>query len=247
MCELLVAAFEAARPFAELAPVAAGLEELGVAGFGWGVAWLDERTGVVRGVKGLGRFRDEGHHDAALIAATSRRFVVHLRRPSRLSTVQMADTQPFVDAASGAWCHNGFLARAEELRPQFACRLRGCADSEVGWQYFCDRMSGGADPLDALRAVDEAFGGKMNLAYLGIDGDLCIYSRNSANRFWRFFLDGAEMAATGLHSDDDSLFVRLAPAASDRALLAPGTALRMAPASRPAAGLTFPGVPPPLC
>ncbi len=229
MCELLVVAFEAARPFGELAPVAAGLEELGVAGFGWGVAWLDERTGVVRGVKGIGRFRDEGRHETTLSATTSRRFVIHLRRPSRLSTVQMADTQPFVDAASGAWCHNGFLARAEELRPQFARRLHGRADSEVGWQYFCDRMAGGDDALDALRAVDEVFGGKMNLAYLGVDADLCIYSRNSTNRFWRFSLDGAEMAATGLHSEDDSLFELLVPAASDRVLLAPGTALRLVP------------------
>jgi predicted glutamine amidotransferase len=229
VCELLLAAFPTARPFRDLVAVASGLEEFGVAGFGWGVAWLDEPQGAVRAVKGLGRFRDEGPHHVTLSTQTSRRFVVHLRRPSRLSTVQMADTQPFLDAESSAWCHNGFLARSEELRHQFVDRLHGRADSEVGWQYFLDRMVAGADPLDALRAVDDTFQGKMNLAYLGRDGDLCIYSRNSTNRLWRFSLDGGEMAATDLHSADSSLFDLVLQRASDRELLLPGSAVRLAP------------------
>jgi hypothetical protein len=228
VCELLVAAFETPRPFRVLAPVAAGLEELGVAGFGWGVAWLDGPAGAVRGLKGLGRFRDEGRSKSSLLDTTSRRFVVHLRRPSQLSTVQMADTQPFLDGEKSAWCHNGFLERAEELRPQFAGRLLGRADSEVGWQYFRDRLAEGQKPLGALRAVDDAFGGKVNLAYLGADGELSIYSRNDTNRFWRFSLDGGEMAATDLHSSDSSVFDFVMPRATDRELLGPGTALTLA-------------------
>jgi hypothetical protein len=140
----------------------------------------------------------------------------------------MADTQPFLDGKSGAWCHNGFLARSEELRAQFAGRLHGRADSEVGWQFFLDRMTEGAEPLDALRAVDDAFGGKVNLAYLGLDGDLCIYTRNDTNRFWRFRFDGGEMAATDLHSSDSSLFDLVVPRATDRELLGPGSAVRLA-------------------
>jgi hypothetical protein len=228
VCELLVAAFETPQPFSLLAPVASGLEELGVAGFGWGVASLDEEAGAVRVSKGLGRFRDEGRRKTALLTQESRRFVVHLRRPSQLSTVQMADTQPFLDGERSAWCHNGFLARAEELRPQFTGRLQGRADSEVGWQYFLDRVAEGAEPLDALRAVDAAFGGNVNLAFLRDDGDLSVFSRNRTNRVWRFSLDGGEMAATDLHSADSSVFDFVVPRATDRALLEPGTAVRVA-------------------
>lgn len=230
MCELLVASFDEPRPFADVAPVAAGLERFGVAGFGWGVAWLEESGGhahVVRHVRGLHRFRDEGLRDA-LLAQVSRRFLVHLRRPSQLSTVQMADTQPFVDAGRSAWGHNGYLEQAETLRKTFAGRLHGRADSEVGWQFFLDRVASGLDALDALRAVDDTFGGKVNLAYLAAAGELCIYSRNETNRMWTFRVDGARLAATGLHSADSSLFDLVVPRASERQLVDPGTALRLA-------------------
>lgn len=228
MCELLVAAFETPHAFRVLAPVAAGLEELGVAGFGWGVAWLDDEAGAVRAMKGLGRFREEGRRRAALPTTTSRRFVVHLRRPAKLSTTQLSDTQPFLDGENSAWCHCGFFARAEELRPGFAGRLQGQADSEVGWQFFLDRMAEQSDSLDALRAVDDAFGGRVNLAYLGRDGELAIFSRNDADNFWRFSLDGGEMAATGLHSSDNSLFDFVVPRATHRELVLPGQAVRLA-------------------
>lgn len=228
MCELLVAAFETPQPFRTLAPVASSLEELGVAGFGWGAAWLDEEAGSVRGVKGLGRFREEGRRKSALLTATSRRFVVHLRRPSQLSTIQYPDTQPFLDGDRSAWCHNGFFEKAEEFRPRFADRLQGRADSEVGWLLFLDLVAGGARPIDALRTVDETLGGNVNLAYLGGDGELSIFSRSTTNYFWRFSLDGGEMAATGIHSADSSLFDFVVPRASDRELLVPGTAVQLA-------------------
>lgn len=240
MCELLVAAFDTPQPFRSLAPVASSLEELGVAGFGWGAAWLDEEAGAVRAVKGLGRFREEGRRKAVLLTATSRRFVVHLRRPSQLSTIQYPDTQPFCDGEKSAFCHNGFFDRSEELRPNFEGRLQGRADSEVGWQFFLDRITAGDRPVDALEAVDDALGGNVNLAYLGNDGELSVFSRNATNCFWRFNLDGGEMAATGIHSADSSLFDFVVPRATDRELLAPGTAVRLAgpltPSGEPAEG-----------
>jgi predicted glutamine amidotransferase len=238
MCEMLVATFDEPRPFTEVAPLASGLEQLGVAGYGWGVAWLDEAAngGAVRGVRGLGRYRDEGHRNYTLLTTVSRRFVVHLRRPSRLSTVQMADTQPFLDDGRSAWAHNGFLERAEELRGGYADRLHGRADSEVGWQFFLDRTAAGDQPLDALRAVDEAFGGRMNLAYLAVDGELSIYSRNETNRMWTFRLDGGVMAATDLHSADTSLFDLVVLRATDRELVEAGSAVRLAgPIASPSA------------
>lgn len=238
MCELLVAAFETPQPFRTLAPVASSLEELGVAGFGWGAAWLDEDAGAVRAVKGLGRFREEARRKAVLLTATSRRFVVHLRRPSQLSTIQYPDTQPFLDGEKSAWCHNGFFDRAEELRPRFADRLQGRADSEVGWQLFLDLVAEGAAPVDALRAVDEQLGGNVNLAYLGADGELAVFTRSATNCLWRFSLDGGAMAATGIHSADSSLFDFVVPRAADRELLVPGTAVqlagRLAPDGEPA-------------
>ena len=136
MCELLVATFEEPRPFADVAPIASGLEQLGVAGFGWGVAWLEEAGSArgVRVVRGLGRYADEGHRNFTLMEQVSRRFMVHLRRPSQLSTVQMADTQPFLDGDRSAWCHNGYLDRADALRGRYGDRLLGRADSGTGVQ-----------------------------------------------------------------------------------------------------------------
>lgn len=233
MCELLVAAFDEPQPFSQVAPLASGLEKLGVAGFGWGVAWLEEggtaEAASIHVLRSLGRYADEARRHVTLMDQVSRRFMVHLRRPSQLSTVQMADTQPFLDGTRSAWCHNGYLDRADELRGRYEGRLEGRADSEVGWQYFLDRRAEGTSPVDALRAVDDEFGGKVNLAYLGSDGELAVYSRNETNRMWTFDLDGAHVAATDLHSADSSLFDLVVPRATERRLLEPGTALVLAP------------------
>jgi predicted glutamine amidotransferase len=241
MCELLVATFDEARPFADIAPIVSGLEQLGLAGFGWGVGWLDEDDsdgaggGSVHGIRGLGRFREEGYRNDALMARASRRFVCHLRRPRRLSTVQMADTQPFFDGDRSAWCHNGYLERANEVRDQFASRLHGRADSEVGWVYFLERLAAGDPALDAMRAVDAMFGGRVNLAYLASDGELSLYSRNDTNGLWTFDLDGGVLAATDLHSDDDSLFDLVVPRATNRERLDQGTAIVLAGSAAPMA------------
>ncbi len=234
MCEMLAASFAEARPFSELAAYAAGLEELGVAGFGWGVAWLDG-DGTVRGTKGPGRFVDEGRHDTDLLARRSTRFLVHLRRPSRLSTLDMADTQPFFDGTDSAFCHNGLLARAEELRHRYSALLEGRADSEIGWRFFLDERAAGADTCTALRALDETFGGNMNLGVLTSSGELALYTRNATNRMWHFRLASAALASTDLHSDDDSLFERVFPVATDRRLLDPASTVVLAAAEAAAA------------
>src|SRR5512146_2031818 len=128
MCELLAVASERPVEFGRILPWVRELERLGVAGFGWGVAWLGE--------DGVHRYRNPGNvagddaGTARTSLASSTRFLVHLRRPSRLSTVQLADSQPFLDADEEegpgrfAFCHNGFLQRHEELRTAYAARLR---------------------------------------------------------------------------------------------------------------------------
>jgi predicted glutamine amidotransferase len=203
------------------------LEHYGLGGFGWGVAWLDDDSGSVRVDRGLGRYADEAESHDELMAATSRRFLVHLRRPNKLSTVQMADTQPFVHDGDYALCHNGFFDRAEALRPPYADRLLGGADSEVGWLFFQERLEAGVKPVDALVEVDETFQGKVNLGYLGADATLALYTRNANNAMWQFEIDGAHVVSTGVHSDDDSVFQLVYPDSSDPRLVPTGTAVTL--------------------
>jgi hypothetical protein len=227
VCEILALACDEPRSFATVHGWAALLEHYGLGGFGWGVAWLDDDGAGVQVERGLGRYADEAESHDILMAATSRRFLVHLRRPNKLSTVQLADTQPFVHSGDYALCHNGFFDRAEALRPPYADRLFGGADSEVGWLFFQERLAAGVKPVDALVEVDETFQGKVNLGYLGADATLALYTRNVNNAMWQFEIDGAQLVSTGIHSDDDSVFQLVYPDSSDPRLVPTGTALTL--------------------
>jgi hypothetical protein len=226
VCELLAVAWERPVPFASLFERVCRLEQWGIAGFGWGVAWQDE-SGRIRVDRGIGRFQDEATRSGALRGVTGTRFLVHLRRPNLLSTVQLADTQPFPDGDVRAFCHNGYLERAEAHRPRYAEVLSGAADSEVGWAYLRERLAAGMLPGDGLVAVDETFGGTANLGYLEDTGALLVYARNAMNPMWRFGIssDGTAgiVAATSLHSADQTVFDVVFPDAADRALLPIGT------------------------
>ena len=221
MCEILVVSWPEERPFIDIQAQVGDLERLGMGGFGWGVAWLTDE-GVAR-VRGLGRYVDEALNDPRLARARSSRFLVHLRRPNRLSTISMFDTQPFVAGREYAWCHNGFFTGAERLRPIYSARLKGAADSEVGWAYFQEQLAAGLTPEQAMRRVDRSLGGSMNLAYLSSDGTLMVYSRNVTNPMWTFRVGDAAMASTCVHSDDGSLFDLIFPTALERRRLIPGT------------------------
>src|SRR3954468_3715173 len=87
MCEHFIA--RAADPFRldELWPFAEKLERYGIAGFGWGVAWIEPGGGLGchRDVRA---FRDDPGRDA-IGAIETDSVLVHLRRPSRLSTLQL--------------------------------------------------------------------------------------------------------------------------------------------------------------
>ena len=150
MCEILAVATDQPRPFSRLHDWVSLLETYGLGSFGWGVAWLDDPTGEVRVDRDIGRYIDQYKEHDGLMDVVSRRFLVHLRRPNKLSTVQLADTQPFFHGGDYAFCHNGFLSRAELLRPPYEARLTGGADSEVGWVFFQDRLAAGVKPVDAL-------------------------------------------------------------------------------------------------
>jgi predicted glutamine amidotransferase len=217
MCEVMAVAWKEPEPFATVLPWAMALERFGVAGFGWGVAWKEE-GGQVRRYRNPSSLEEDTEGAAKLTGVHSRRFLIHLRRPSRLSTVQEADSQPFVDERRGfAFCHNGLFERADALRSRYAGRLQGRADSEVGFCYLQDRLDQRASPREALVQTLQELGGTGNLGYLGSDGSLLLLAAHPNNAMWRFRTPGASsIAVTALHSDDESVFERLFPDATDR-------------------------------
>src|SRR5258706_6716 len=105
MCEHFVA--RAAEPFRldEVWPFTDRLERYGMAGFGWGVAWLTSER-VLDSHRDVRAFRDDpAVADLGAVETTS--LPVHLRRPSKLPTPQLADTQPFADPGPRfAFSHN---------------------------------------------------------------------------------------------------------------------------------------------
>jgi predicted glutamine amidotransferase len=215
VCEVLAVAWEEPERFDRVLPWASELERLGVAGFGWGVAWLED-DGSVHGYRRPTSLRDDAEGRDRLAGVTSRRFLVHLRRPSRLSTVQMADTQPFL-AADGrfAFCHNGMLERHEDHRARLGASLSGKADSEIGFRMTEEALAAGATPAEALTDVYGRLGGRANFGYLDAGGTLAVYAANATNHMWAFELDGARVASTALHSDDRSVFGMLFERAQD--------------------------------
>jgi predicted glutamine amidotransferase len=215
LCEVLAVAFEEPERLDRVLPWASELERLGVAGFGWGVAWLDD-DGIVHGYRRPASLRDDADGRDQLAGVTSERFLIHLRRPSMLSTVQLADTQPFL-AGDGrfAFCHNGMLERHEDHRERLRASLSGKADSEIGFRMTEEALAAGAAPAEALEDVYEQLGGRANFAYLDTAGTLAVYAANPTNRMWVFELDGARVASTALHSDDRSVFGMLFDRAED--------------------------------
>ncbi len=219
MCEQFVA--RAAEPFRldELWAFTGKLERFGLAGFGWGAAWLDAAGGLGchRDVRA---FRDDQNRDRiGAIETTS--LLVHLRRPSRLSTLQLADTQPFADPqARFAFSHNGDLRdwRAHRARFREQGRIHGRADTEVGERWLEDEWD--REPVrDLLPRLHRTFGGQANLMTLAADGSAAHYAGNTENPVFSFRLGRIGVVSTGLYSLDRSVFRFAAPGATDRRLV----------------------------
>ena len=157
MCEQFVA--RAAEPFRldALWDFAERLERYGLAGFGWGATWLLPEGGLET-YRDVRAFRDDpGRDRVGAIETTS--VLVHLRRPSRLSTLQLADTQPFVDPAGRfAFAHNGDLRDFKAARAEYRrqARIHGRADSEVGQRWLEDAWSDAEPVGHLLGALHEA-------------------------------------------------------------------------------------------
>ena len=220
MCEHYIA--RAAEPFRldELWPYAERLERFGIAGFGWGAAWIgaDGRLGSHRDVRA---FRDDPGREAVGAIETTAA-LVHLRRPSRLSTLTRADTQPFDDPGGRfSFSHNGDLREYRDLRSMFRHqgRIHGRADTEVGARWLEDAWRPDEPAAHLLAALHDRFGGQANLAVLVADGTPHHYAGNGDNPVFSFRLGRIGLVSTGIHSLDRSLFRVVAPGATERRLV----------------------------
>ena len=221
MCEHFIA--RAAEPFRldELWPFAERLERFGIAGFGWGAAWL-AGDGRLASHRDILAFRDDhdGRENVGRVETTAA--LVHLRRPSRLSTLTMADTQPFDDPAGRySLSHNGDLRDYRQLRTRYReqGRIRGRADTEVGARWLEDAWHDGEPPAHLLGALHDRFGGQANLAVLTADGTPHHYAGNSENPVFSFRLGRVGIVSTGIYSLDRSIFRFVAPRATERRMV----------------------------
>jgi glutamine phosphoribosylpyrophosphate amidotransferase len=205
MCEIVAVAWPEPRSARFVLERAAAVERLGIDGFGWGMSWLDG-DGAVKGYRTIDSLAADDEGRAAMADIESTRFLVHLRRPTLLSTVQIADTQPFVaENGAFAFAHNGRFLDHEVLRPRYAAVLSGRADSEVGFRVFEERLAE-LDPPAAMASAVNDLGGHGNVVYLGADGEIVARSSHPLNPFWKFRVDGGVVASTACHSEDDTLF-----------------------------------------
>jgi hypothetical protein len=220
MCEQFVA--RSAEPFRldELWPFAERLERYGLAGFGWGAAWIDA-DGHLRTYRDTAAFRDDAGREA-IGAEETTSLLLHLRRPSRLSTLQLPDTQPFLDPAERfVFAHNGDLRDYQAARSRYRKqgRIHGRADSEVGQRWLEDAWSDVEPVGHLLGSLHDAFGGEANFAVLAADGTPHHYAGNPQNPVFTFALGRIGVSSTALYSIDRSVFRYAARGATNRALV----------------------------
>jgi hypothetical protein len=230
MCEQFVA--RAASPFRidALWPFAERLERFGLSGFGWGATWLtaDRRLCTHRDIRA---FADDAEGRAMVGAQETTALLVHLRRPSRLSTLALPDTQPFEDPGGRfSFSHNGDLRDWREPRATYLAqgRIHGRADTEVGARWLEDAWDG--EPGGAARLLPrlhERFGGQANLEVIAADGTTVHYAGNTENPVFSFRLDGIGIVSTGIYSLDRSVFRFVAPGATERRLVRQGTSVSL--------------------
>ena len=182
----------------------AKLERYGIAGFGWGAAWIG----------------DDGALEATAICVPSA-----MTRPRRLGATETTacarppaatveavtltgpDTQPFDDPAGRfAFSHNGDLRDYRALRRPYRAqgRIHGRADTEVGARWLEDAWDPAERPEHLLAALHDRFGGQANLAVLTADGRPFHYAGNGENPVFSFRLGRIGLASTGIYSLDRS-------------------------------------------
>jgi len=217
MCEQFVARSPEPFAIADLWEFAGRLERFGIAGFGWGAAWLtaEGRLAVHRDVRA---FRDDPGREVVGREVTTS-LLVHLRRPSKLSTIAMPDTQPFEDPRGRfAFSHNGDLRDHRTWRDRYGAqgRIHGRADSEVAARWLEDEWDPALPPGLAFDALHDVLGGAANFALLLPDGTAHHYAGNPENPVFAFRIGPIRFLSTGIYSLDRSLFHLVCPDARDR-------------------------------
>ena len=234
MCEQFVARAAKSFRLEELWPFTERLESFGIAGFGWGAGWVDE-TGALQVYRDVRAFRDDpGREQVGRIETTSA--IVHLRRPSKLSTQTIEDTQPFCDPAGRfVFGHNGDLRETREWRRRYRNqgRLHGRADTELGQRWLEDEWRDDVPAAGVLRRLHETFGGPANLAVLTTNGTPYAYAGNPENPIFAFALGSIGVASTGIYSIDRSIFRLVAPEATRRRLVRGRTSVSLDPNGAP--------------
>lgn len=226
MCEMLAISSPTPVPIADILEWCALLDELGVAGFGWGLAWTDgEALHHYRSVDGI---RKDRMASRALRGVCLTRGFIHLRRPSLMSTIAHVNAQPYV-SQDGHWAfaHNGFLTQHRNVRAQFQADLQGTSDSEVGFNYWLRHLSDNPALPKSLVDTHHALGGKANFMALHHRGNLAVYAGNEENPLYTFEMNGIHLASTSLHSRDRFLFEAVFPGAVRIETVPPGTARLM--------------------
>lgn len=236
MCEHYVA--RSASPFRldELWAFTERLERFGLAGYGWGAAWIDT-TGALQSYRDVRAFRDDPGSTAVGRTETTA-VLVHLRRPTRLSTLGMPDTQPFDDPRGRySFSHNGDLLNIKGLRARYRTegRVHGRADSEVGARWLEDEWHDEEPVPHLLGALHDRFGGQANLAVLSATGAAHHYAGNRENPVFTFRLGSIGIAGTGIYSLDRSLFKFVAHGATDRRVVKIRTTISLDPDGSPTA------------
>ena len=163
---------------------------------------------------------DPGQSTVGRVETTA--VLVHLRRPSKLSTLTLPDTQPFLDPAGRfAFSHNGDLADHRSLRATYraAGRIQGRADTEVGARWLEDAWRDEEPAAPLLGGLHDRFGGQANLALLTADGTAHHYAGNTENPVFSFRLGRIGIVSTGIYSLDRSLFRYAAAGATSRRLV----------------------------
>ena len=233
MCEHFIA--RAAEPFRldALWPFTERLERFGIAGFGWGAAWLgrDGRPGVLPrppcvpgrpGSRARRRDRDDRRArpppsaiEAVDADAAGHPAVRRSRRPLRLQPQRRPARLP--DASRARYRADG--------------RIHGRADTEVAARWLEDAWPGGRPCRvcsdRAARAVRRA--GQPRGAR-GRTGRRTTTPATRENPLFAFRLGRIGIASTGIYSLDRSLFRLVAPGATDRRLVRTGSIIELDPA-----------------
>lgn len=240
MCEMI--AFQETAPgeafaLSEVLPLAAHIERLGIAGFGWGIAWHDPASGQVQCYRSPAALRDDPEASApALLNTRVDTALIHLRRPNQLSTVGLADTQPFYSQRHGcAFAHNGDFTHHERWRPLYLEQglLQGKADSEVGFRLFedeLDQITGVQRAEQALRQVYTKLEGRANLLALMPDGSLAGYAQCEDNWMFTCQVGSLNVVVTALYSWDQSVFDLVLRDARQMRRMESGEAITLTPA-----------------